>query len=77
MLLEQSPAIVATGVHERNPNQKVKVKEKKMKSLCSMLSAVLMSLATLAFAQSDAHMSSAAPVPSEAQKSFTTMKSLA
>ena len=52
-----------------------------MKSLCFM-SVVLMSLSTVAFAQSDmeksdAHKSSAAPVLSEAQKSFTTMKSLA
>src|ERR1700730_1952635 len=52
-----------------------------MKSLCFM-SVVLMSLSTVAFAQSDmeksdAHKSSVAPVSSEAQKSFTTMKSLA
>src|SRR6266446_3586503 len=38
---------------------------------------VLMSFATAAFAQTDAHKSSVAPVPSEVQKSFTTMKSLA
>src|ERR1700730_8413930 len=43
---------------------------------------VLMSLSTVAFAQSDmqhsdAQKSSVAPVPSEAQKSFTTLKSLA
>ena len=45
--------------------------------LCFMLSVVLMSLSTMAFAQSDAQKSSVAPVPSEAQKSFSTMKSLA
>src|SRR5882724_10198545 len=53
-----------------------------MKSHRFMLSAVLMALSTVAFAQtdaqkSDAQKSSVAPVPSEAQKSFTTMKSLA
>jgi hypothetical protein len=54
-----------------------------MKSLRIMLSVVvLMSLATAAFAQTDtqktdAQKSSVAPVPSEVQKSFTTMKSLA
>ena len=48
-----------------------------MKSLRFMLSVVLMSLSTVAFAQSDAQKSSVAPAPSEAQKSFTTMKSLA
>jgi hypothetical protein len=48
-----------------------------MKSHRFMLSVVLMSLSTAAFAQSDAHKSSVAPVPSEAQKSFATMKSLA
>src|SRR5260370_38133727 len=48
-----------------------------MKSLRFMLSVVLMSLSTVAFAQSDAQKSSVAPVPSEAQKSFATMKSLA
>ena len=47
-----------------------------MKPLSSMLSIVLMSL-SVAFAQSDAQKSSVPPVPSEAQKSFTTMKSLA
>jgi hypothetical protein len=47
------------------------------------LSVVFALIAATAFAadtastQSDAHMSSGAPVPSEAQKSFTTMKSLA
>ncbi len=48
-----------------------------MKSLRFTLSVVLMSLTAAAFAQSDAHMSSAPPVTSEAQKSFTTLKSLA
>jgi hypothetical protein len=57
-----------------------------MKSHRLMLSVVLMSLSTVAFAQSDAQKpvveseaqkSSVAPVLSEAQKSFTTIKSLA
>ncbi len=48
-----------------------------MKTLSLMLSAVLLSLGTVAFAQSDMQKSSVAPAPSEAQKSFTTMKSLA
>jgi hypothetical protein len=53
-----------------------------MKSLRLMLAVVLVSLATVAFAQSDMeksdpHQPSVAPVPSEAQKSFTTLKSLA
>jgi hypothetical protein len=54
-----------------------------MKSLRFMLSLVLMSLSTVAFAQSDLERSdtqkksSVAAVPSEAQKSFATMKSLA
>jgi hypothetical protein len=52
-----------------------------MKTLRFVMAAVLMSLCTVAFAQSDAKTSDApkssvAPVPSEAQKSFTTMKSL-
>ena len=51
-----------------------------MKSLRIMLSVVVMSLSTLAFAQSDAHRSdtqkSDAP-KSEAQKSFDTLKTLA
>jgi hypothetical protein len=43
-----------------------------------LLSIAMLSLTTTAFAQSDAHMSSAAAtVPSEAQKSFTTIKTLA
>ena len=48
-----------------------------MKSLGFMMTVVLMSLSTVAFAQSEAHISSAAVVPSEAQMSFTTLKSLA
>src|SRR6266581_5475948 len=48
-----------------------------MKSHRFMLSVVLMSLSTVAFAQSDAHKSSVAPGQSDAQKSFSTMKSLA
>src|ERR1700732_2511251 len=47
-----------------------------MKSLRFVLSVVLMSLSTVAFAQSDPQKSSVAPVPPEAQKSFATMKSL-
>jgi len=47
-----------------------------MKSLRFMLSVVLLSLTSAAFAQSDAQKSLAV-VPSEAQQSFTTMKSLA
>ncbi len=43
----------------------------------SMLFVVLMALSTLALAQSDAQKSPTAPVPSAAQKSFATMKSLA
>jgi hypothetical protein len=52
----------------------------KMKPVRFMLSLVLLSLTTVAFAQSgqsDAQKSSVAPVLSEAQKSFATMKSLA
>ena len=45
-----------------------------MKSLRYMLPVVLMWLSTLAFAQSDAHKSVDKPAPSEAQKSFDTMK---
>jgi hypothetical protein len=48
-----------------------------MKSLRCMLSVVLLSLSTAAFAQSDAQKSSVAPVSSEAQASFTTLKGLA
>jgi hypothetical protein len=48
-----------------------------MKSHRFMLSVVLLALSTLAVAQSDAQKSSVAPVLSEAQKSFSTLKSLA
>ena len=49
-----------------------------MKSLRLVLSVVvLMSLSTMALAQSNAQKSSVAPVPSAAQKSFSAMKSLA
>jgi hypothetical protein len=53
-----------------------------MKSDRFMLALFLMALSTVAFAQtdaqkSDAQKSSVAPVPSEAQKSFATMKGLA
>ena len=58
-----------------------------MKSIRYVLSVALLSLSIPAFAQSDAqkpdsqpsdaHKSSIAPVPSEAQKSFTTLKGLA
>ena len=54
-----------------------------MKSLRIMLPVVLISFAAMAFAQSDAHKSSAAPAApkpaaeSDAQKSFDTMKTFA
>ena len=48
-----------------------------MKSLRIMLSVVLLSLTTVTFAQSDAQKPPVAPVPTEAQKSFATLKSLA
>jgi len=48
-----------------------------MKHLRFTLPVVLLSLATMAFTQSEAHQSSAAPVSSDAQKSFATIKSLA
>jgi uncharacterized protein with GYD domain len=48
-----------------------------MKCLALMLFVVLMSLSTAAFAQSDAQYASVAPVASEAQVSFDTMKTLA
>jgi hypothetical protein len=48
-----------------------------MKSLRFMMSAVLLLVSIAAFAQSDAQKSSVAPAPSEAQKSFATMKGLA
>jgi hypothetical protein len=47
-----------------------------MKSLRFMLSVVLLSLSTVAFTQS-AQKSSVAPVPTDAQKSFTQLKTLA
>src|SRR6202051_4089471 len=48
-----------------------------MKSLRFKMSAVLLLVSIAAFAQSDAQKSSVAPAPSEAQKSFATMKGLA
>ena len=48
-----------------------------MKCLRFVLSVVLLSLSTVAIAQSNAQKSSVAPVPSEAQKSFDAMKTLA
>ena len=49
-----------------------------MKYLRFALSVVLLSASTtMVFAQSDAHKSSEAPVPSAAQKSFATIKTLA
>ena len=48
-----------------------------MKSRRLMLSVVLLSLSTWAFAGSDAHKSADQPAQSEAQKSFTQMKDLA
>jgi hypothetical protein len=48
-----------------------------MKSLRFMLFVVLVAVSNVAFAQSDAQKSSVAPLPSEAQKSFATMKNLA
>jgi hypothetical protein len=48
-----------------------------MKALRFVLSVVLMSLSPVAFAQSDAHKSVDKPAPSEAQKSFDTMKTFA
>ncbi len=48
-----------------------------MKSLRYNLSLVLLSLATVAFAQTAAQPTSTAPVTSEAQKSFATLKGLA
>ena len=48
-----------------------------MKSICFVLSVILLSLSPVAFAQSDAEKSSVVPVPSAAQKSFETMKTLA
>jgi len=48
-----------------------------MKSIRITRTFVLMLLSTVAFGQSDAQKPSVPPVPSEAQKSFTTMKALA
>jgi hypothetical protein len=53
-----------------------------MKSLCFMLSVVLLALSTVAFAQSEAqqpvaHSDAQKPVQSEAQKSFDKLKTLA
>jgi hypothetical protein len=48
-----------------------------MKSLRFTLPFALLALSPVAFAQSDAQKPSLPPVPSEAQKSFTTMKTLA
>src|SRR5438093_7546470 len=48
-----------------------------MKSPRFMLSVVLMSLFTVAFAQSDAHKPVNQPAPSDAQKSFDKLKTLA
>src|SRR5437867_1803552 len=48
-----------------------------MNSLRFVQSVVLLSFSTVAFAQAGAQESSVAPVPSEAEKSFATMKSLA
>jgi phage tail protein X len=48
-----------------------------MKILRFTLSVILMSLSTMAFAQSDAQKSTDKPAPSEAQKSFIQLKTLA
>src|SRR5450755_4431773 len=66
-------------MHDRNPEPTVNQAQRRMNMKCLrvMLPLVLLSLSTVAFAQSDATQSSVAPVPSEAQKSFATMKSLA
>ncbi len=48
-----------------------------MRALQFMPSVVLLSLSTLAFAQSHAHQPTDKPAPSEAQKSFDTMKTFA
>ena len=48
-----------------------------MKSLRPRLSVVLMLLFTVAFAQSDAQKPSAAPAPSDAQKAFEKLKTVA
>ena len=48
-----------------------------MKSARLLLIAALTLLGTMAFAQSDAHKMAAPPVPSDAQKSFDQLKTLA
>jgi hypothetical protein len=48
-----------------------------MKSICLMLFVGVMSLTSVAFAQHDAHKATDQVAPTEAQKSFATMKSLA
>ncbi len=48
-----------------------------MKSPRCLLYVVLMSLSTLVFAQSDMHKAADKPAPTEAQKSFDTMKTFA
>ena len=48
-----------------------------MKILRYMLSVVLLSASTVAFAQSDMHKPAETPAPSAAQKSFATMKTFA
>jgi phage tail protein X len=48
-----------------------------MKSTRYLPVVVLIALSTVVFAQSDAHKSADQPVPTEAQKSFTEMKTLA
>ena len=48
-----------------------------MKTISRMLAVALMSLAAMAFAQSDMKHSTDKPAPSEAQKSFTQLKTLA
>src|SRR5579864_3722496 len=51
--------------------------EKNMNSLRSLLPLILLSLCTMTFAQSDAHTSVAKPAPSDAQKSFDKLKTVA
>ena len=48
-----------------------------MKSVRFLLSIILMSLSTVAFAQHEAHKAADQPAPSDAQKSFTQLKTLA
>jgi hypothetical protein len=69
--------------HDPDPREKEVnfLRRMNMKSLRFALPVVLMSLSAAVFAQSaaptDAHKSLVAPAPSEAQKSFATIKSLA